>query len=1403
MMRTNHAFRSLLILLLLLGGNGQSAAADESVWVRVHHPAGESGLRSLVDDQALADYGRFQWGRISAADLVRLRDAGFRVSVAEDPFRLNLGGKSLDLLELDSGRSLTSHGNGPAAGWHIVQFDGPVRPGWLDQLRARGLQVAQPIHPFGYYVWADAEQISAVRSLPRLRASAPVHPEWKVQPHLRHFGPEKRPTMAMISRHVLRRTLAAMDLAGAEILDHSPLSRHFELVYLEVAGDHYLDLAGIPGVYTVQYIVPELGPRGEMSNQTIVRSIDGSGTVLTGYAGWLDAAGYDGSGVVVGVVDAGIDENHVDLSGRMSPCLGTEGSCTGAAGDHGTHVAGAIAGTAASGITNSAGFLRGQGVAPGAAMVNQDYRPFTDLSGDGMVSQGMLRIFRDSAISGALLTNNSWGPSGSPQGYDIPTMQVDYITRDALPDQPGQAPILAVWSIMNGWGDSNGACGPSSLGAPDEAKNLLAVGSTNMQTVVGAQVVDIFSISSNSAHGPACDGRNVPDIVAPGWRTDSTFPGNDFGLMGGTSMASPVVSGAIALWADRYIEEHGINPSPALMKAVFIAAAENLEGGTDADGRLLGHRPDRFQGYGLIDLNEVMDPIGGRVYLLDQEVVFTEAGQAWSEFFSAADPNEPVRITLTWTDAPGHGQGGTAPAWVNLLDLEVETASADTYLGNVIGTDGWSATGGQADDRNNTESVYLRPDQHQGGIEISVIASLINGDALDPHDPGDPSQDFALACYNCLLGHPTFELEIQPPATGVCIPDSGSDFTGVDIQVSALGAYSEIVELTSSTLPGGVTSDLDPESVVAPGDAFWTLTVDETATAGSFSITLSGDDGEELRQVELGLLLEQPVTTAPQLLAPADAIAHITTTPMFEWQAITEVGDYRIQIAEDADFFQLVVDEIIEGTVFSPDPELETGTEYFWRVQGINLCDGGPWSDIRSLTTRLEPVAEFSTSRFHFDLLGGLSDEQILTISNTGTGNLTFDVSSDEVNLSTASRIFTDYFDFANWAMVNSPSDVAGSVDIHDSEPAEVFVTGGDSDTAGLTDFQIEIPVDGIIHFDWGYQSEDSDCWDSGGFVVNGKYSILACNSQPVEYFVESRSIEVKAGDLFGFRVVTEDGEFGPGELGITQFEFEADACRTPVSPPWLAAWPVEGVIDANESEEVVVAVDSQALDDGDYLGVLCVETNDPNQSLVKVEVLLSVKLDELAFSFSDLVQPYSGAPLSPTINTDPPGIEFTISYDGQPNAPIEIGDYLVEVVAEQPGYFGSDSATFTIREAGQALRIADQPSGRNFVGMPLNPVLVVEVLGADEQVLTSDNETEIEVFMLYDSGPGQLSGTRSRTVDAGIAIFDDLQLDASGESYRLLLVDSEDELDVVLTDPFEVLDPDIFQDAFDGSVGD
>ncbi|MEN1727331.1 MAG: S8 family serine peptidase [Pseudomonadota bacterium] len=1219
--RVHQRFANLLaaVLVSLLLATAPLAAQDEQ-WVRVYLDEGDGLTDQLSNSDRLADYGTMLFGQLDGATIAQLEASGHRVQVTDNPFLLTLGGETFDPVRRGTSNSIASALGGE---FKLIQFDGPIRSEWVSDLQRSGLQVVQPLHPFSYIVWSEGSQLDSALALENVRWAGRMETEWKVQSHLRDFDDQPRPTMLLASAHgdVEARIARLRELGNVTVV--SPVGRHLLAIQINnLPGSAYTDLASWPDIYTVQYIRPEAGPRGEMSNQSIVGNIDGGGTVLPGYATWLSDTGYNGAGVTVGVVDGRVLATHVDLADRMLPCNGTNGSCA-ASGtdDHGTHVAGAIAGTGATGALLN-GFLRGQGVAPGANIVTQRYQPFLGGGPGGMNVDGMLDIYQDSARSGALLTNNSWGPTGSPQGYDIPTQQIDFITRDADPDTAGDQPVLPVWSIMNGNGDSSGACSPSSLGSPDEAKNLFAVGSTALQSGSGAQLSNIFRISTNSAHGNACDGRRRPDIVAPGCSTDSTTNASNTAHSAnfcGTSMASPVVSGSVSVFWEKYLADNGVNPSPALVKAVFTAAAQDLVGNPNADGGIMGHRPDRFQGYGRVDLDLVMNH-GLEVYMHDQATVFTNSGDDFSIGLNAVNPSEPIRIMLAWTDAPGHGMGGTTPAWVNNLDLTVG-ANGSTYLGNVIGGDGWSATGGNPDERNNLEGVFLNPSQHGGAVNITVSASDLAGDALDPWNPGAPSQDFALVCYNCIVGNPTFTLSASPSPVEACVPDAGSNSYPATIDLGTIGAYTGTVTLDFEGVnPTGVGGSFSPSSVSVPGSSTLTLTVDSTATPSATSVVIRGNDGSEVKTTDLLVNLDALLGNGPTLDSPADGAVGIDFQPTLSWIALAGVSDYSVQVSTDPSFGSFVVDEVVSGNSFIISSDLASGTQYYWRVAGINNCGAGNFSTTNDFTTRQEPVAEFSSTSFTMTTGADVVDFLSLSILNTGTGDLTWSSETDEAPAGAGRGSVDPTLDEALAVPDFTITGGAGG-----GTPASFTIPAGVATRGTVLGFEFEGTVSGITgNGDWASDmvlvltGPDGDSFSVGGFTspVNDWDFQGGGSSEDGTYVSAHLDAFIPGtGDIGNWTASFQHGwesanagSMNWSNVTLTLKKAPLPICNAPFTAvPWLDVQPSSGVVGEGGSEHVVIEVDTMGLSDGQYEGYVCISTNDPAAPMTAMPVLLEV----------------------------------------------------------------------------------------------------------------------------------------------------------------------------------------------------
>jgi hypothetical protein len=741
--RTLVAFWILLILSvpgrpLAASPTGQPAGArSTTVLVRMQASEWKAAQARIAPDAAALDYGSFVWLELPSSELERLAARGLVFEVRSLPYTLQLGGQSFDPVREPAGLPPgwdSLPGDGPDL--YLVQFTGPTQDRWLEDLRRHGLEIIQYIHPFTYIVWGDAQALERSAATPSARWHGPFVPGYRVLPEWRALDDEPMQADVLLVRVAdLDSVQRRLEALGARSTGRAVLNDTFELMTATLPGSAIQAAARVPGVYSIQLEPADGGLRGEMSNQVNVNNLDEARLAFPGYQDWLTNVGLDGSGVVVATVDLGLDNNHPDLSHRLLPCTGQ--SCAGdESSSHGTHTAGIIAGDGSSGISDTYGFLRGLGMAPGANLVEQLYFPWYSQAG------GMLLLMAESVRNGAVLSSNSWGPSGTPQGYDNDTMQVDIGVRDADPDAPGNQPLHFVLSLMNGYGEFQ------TQGTPDEAKNTLTVGSTKMQSDLGAQNLAIDDLSFNTAHGPALDGRTIPHLVAPGCYVDSSVLGGSYQLICGTSMAAPQVSGTVALFIQRYRDLHaGVDPSPALVKAAFLAVAHDLSGHLDADGLPLEHRFDSKQGWGRLDAEAVLDP-QQPVRYYDSPIIFDGTGEEWTQALQVDPPGQPLCLMLAWTDAPGHGLGGTTPAWNNDLDLLVEVGG-NVYRGNSFGLDGLSQPGGAADFRNNTEGVFLHPGTAVS-VTVRVIASNIAWDGV-PHHGDQTDQDFALVCYNCRL----------------------------------------------------------------------------------------------------------------------------------------------------------------------------------------------------------------------------------------------------------------------------------------------------------------------------------------------------------------------------------------------------------------------------------------------------------------------------------------------------------------------------------------------------------------------------------------------------------------------------------------------------------------------------
>ncbi len=296
--------------------------------------------------------------------------------------------------------------------------------------------------------------------------------------------------------------------------------------------------------------------------------------------------GYRGEGILIGQSDSGVQGNHPELADSYRGRNGTNernwydpwnhSAQPVDIGGHGTHTLGTILGNTV-GVAPDAEWIGCVNLARNLANPafyldcwQFSFAPFPQ-NGDP---------FRDGdPRNGAMVLNNSWG-CPEVEGCDAATFASAVKALRAA----------GIFTVVSAGNAGLSGCG-SVKDPPAIYDEVYSVGVVNSSG----------SIANFSSLGPvSVDGSNrvKPDILAPGERVLSAYPGNSYEVTSGTSMAGPHVAGVVTLiWS----ANPGLIGDVATTEKLINQTASYYSGWEPGCDQTADAFPKNGSGYGLID----------------------------------------------------------------------------------------------------------------------------------------------------------------------------------------------------------------------------------------------------------------------------------------------------------------------------------------------------------------------------------------------------------------------------------------------------------------------------------------------------------------------------------------------------------------------------------------------------------------------------------------------------------------------------------------------------------------------------------------------------------------------------------------------------------------------------------
>lgn len=244
---------------------------------------------------------------------------------------------------------------------------------------------------------------------------------------------------------------------------------------------------------------------------------------------------------------------------------------------------------------------------------------------------------------------------------------------------------------------------------------------------------------------------------------------------------------------------------------------------------------------------------------------------------------------------------------------------------------------------------------------------------------------------------PTFLITNKTAKQTTC--KSGTNAVNYTVNFSFLNGLKETVTLSATNLPTGVTASFTPATISSNGDATLMLKNFSNSIAQDYIFNIQGKSASVTQTTQGELQVIQDVLTTVNPIFPIDTDTDTSIAPEFKWTQDDNATAYQIEVATDANFSTIVIDQQANTNAYTSTTSLVGSTTYYWRIKPKNSCAEGTFSKVYKFTTQ---VPSYCASTFT-DEAGGANHISNVTFNsiNNNSGNDKVDGYEDFTSKST------------------------------------------------------------------------------------------------------------------------------------------------------------------------------------------------------------------------------------------------------------------------------------------------------------------------------------------------------------------------------------------------------------------